>query len=137
MFLVAACATFGASAADGRGPTTFTGCGWAYEFDVGRTTLTAGGCVGILPRDPAHLTMRVNRELVVHIASELSNGRLDYPVPTATSNALRFLGRLRNVARYQATHAAQVRLLAMRTPYCQGKDPRVSTCVVLDLRING
>jgi hypothetical protein len=133
--VAAACIAVPTALAVGRGGSGFSGCGWAYEFTVAHTTITAGGCAGILPRDPIRMTMRVHQRLVVHIAYELSSGRLDYPVPTSTSAKLRFLGRHRAVARYLATHAGRATLLAEHTPFCQATDPRIATCVVLKLRI--
>lgn len=111
-------------------PTT---CGTPYTFTgPGHRTIQSGSCAGLI--SPTSLTIRRGQRLTAEVTHE-QDGRLDFPVPTPTTAAIKILSRSAASATYQAELTGTARLVAHHTQFCAGLDPRVGDCTALVVRV--
>ena len=110
-----------------------TTCGTPYTFSArGHATIESGSCAGLI--SPTSLTVRRGQRLSVEIAHE-QNGRLDFPIPTPTTGAIKILSRSGASVTYDAVSTGTERLVAHHTQFCAARDPRIGSCTALVLHI--
>jgi hypothetical protein len=110
-----------------------TTCGTPYTFAApGHAAIESGSCAGLI--SPTSLTIRRGRRLSVEITHE-QNGRLDFPIPTPTTAAIKILSRSEASVSYQAVSTGTGRLVAHHTQFCAALDPRIGNCTALMVRI--
>ena len=124
-----------AGCGSGSGQTTpkTTTCGTPYTFTApGHRTIESGSCAGLI--SSTSLTVRRGQRLAVEVTHE-QDGRLDFPVPTPTTAAVKILSRLGNSVTYQAVSPGTARLVAHHTQFCAALDPRVGDCTALVVHV--
>lgn len=106
-----------------------TTCGTPYTFSApGRTAIESGSCAGLI--SPTSLTIRRGQRLSVEITHE-QDGRLDFPIPTPTTGAIKILSRSGASVTYQTVSTGTERLVAHHTQFCAALDPRIGSCTAL------
>jgi hypothetical protein len=110
-----------------------TTCGTPYTFSApGHAAIASGSCAGLI--SPTSLTIRRGQRLSVEITHEPS-GRLDFPIPTPTTGAIKILSRSGASVHYQALSTGTERLVAHHTQFCAAHDPRIGSCTALVVHI--
>jgi hypothetical protein len=104
-----------------------------YTFSApGHVAIESGSCAGLI--SPTSLTIRGGQRLSVEIAHE-QNGRLDFPIPTPTTGAIKILSLSGASVTYEAVSTGTERLLAHHTQFCAARDPRIGSCTALVVHI--
>lgn len=110
-----------------------TTCGTPYTFSApGHGAVESGSCAGLI--SSASLTIRRGQRLSVEITHEQS-GRLDFPIPTPTTGAVKILSRSGASVTYQTVSTGTARLVAHHTQFCAALDPRIGNCTALVVRV--
>jgi hypothetical protein len=110
-----------------------TTCGTPYTFAApGHAAMESGSCAGLI--SSTSLTIRRGQRLSVEITHE-QNGRLDFPIPTPTTPAIKILSRSGSSVMYQAASTGTARLVAHHTQLCAALDPRIGNCTALVVHI--
>jgi hypothetical protein len=122
----------------GCGSSTYTSprattCGTPYTFSApGHAPIESGSCAGLI--SSTSLTIRRGQRLSVEITHE-QNGRLDFPIPTPTTGAIKVLSRSGASVTYEAVSTGTERLVAHHTQFCAVLDPRIGSCTALVVHI--
>lgn len=110
-----------------------TTCGTPYTFSApGQAAVESGSCAGLI--SSASLTVRRGQRLSVEVTHEQS-GRLDFPIPTPTTAAIKILSRSGASVTYEAVSMGTARLVARHTQFCAALDPRIGNCTALVVRV--
>jgi hypothetical protein len=110
-----------------------TTCGTPYTFSApGHAAIESGSCAGLISR--TSLTMRRGQRLSLEITHE-QDGRLDFPIPTPTTPAIKILSRSGSSVTYQTVSTGTASLVAHHTQFCAALDPRIGDCAALVVRI--
>ncbi|MFL5863682.1 MAG: hypothetical protein ACJ780_23405 [Solirubrobacteraceae bacterium] len=110
-----------------------TTCGVPYIFSVpGHPAIKSGSCAGLITS--TSVTVRRGQRLFVEITHE-ENGRLDFPVPTPTTAAIKILSRSGASISYRAVSTGTTSLIAHHTQFCAALDPRRGSCRALTVHI--
>jgi len=121
--------TWALAATAGRGSSSTptlpiaTTCGIPYTFSAsGHAPVQSGSCAGLILPSVRSLTVHEGQRLSVEIVHE-QNGRLDFPIPTPTTRAVRIVSTSGAIVTYQAVSAGTVKLLAHHARLCAASDP--------------
>lgn len=112
-----------------------TSCATPYTFAApGHAAIRSGSCAGLLPSTAPSLTVRRGQRLSVEIMHE-QDGRLDVPIPTPTTAAIRIASQSDALVTYQAVSTGTVGLVPRHTRFCVASDPRYASCAVLTVHV--
>ena len=110
-----------------------TTCGTPFTFAApGHAAIESGSCAGLI--SSTSMTIRRGQRLTVEITHE-QNGRLDFPIPTPTTPAIKIQSRSGSSVRYQAMSTGTTTLIAHHTELCAALDPRIGNCTALVVHI--